>query len=67
MSLEQLSPLQRAPQTRAAPAHATLTRPVTLLFATTAGFAVANVYYAQPLLDTLAHQFDISRAAIGGI
>ncbi|VWD18798.1 major facilitator transporter [Burkholderia lata] len=67
MSLEQLSPLPRAPQTHAAPAHATLTRPVTLLFATTAGFAVANVYYAQPLLDTLAHQFDISRAAIGGV
>ncbi|VWB26604.1 major facilitator transporter [Burkholderia lata] len=67
MSLEQLSPLQHAPQTHAAPAHATLTRPVTLLFATTAGFAVANVYYAQPLLDTLAHQFDISRAAIGGV
>ncbi|VWB58359.1 major facilitator transporter [Burkholderia aenigmatica] len=66
MSLEQLSPLQRAPQPLAV-AHATLTRPVTLLFATTAGFAVANVYYAQPLLDTLAHQFDISRAAIGGI
>lgn len=67
MSLEQLSPLQPAPQIRPEPARAVLTRPVTLLFATTAGFAVANVYYAQPLLDTLAHQFDISRAAIGGI
>ena len=67
MSLEQLSPLQPAPQIRPEPARAVLTRPVTLLFATTAGFAVANVYYAQPLLDTLAHQFDISRAEIGGI
>ncbi|MEQ5840648.1 MFS transporter [Paraburkholderia acidicola] len=67
MSLEQLSPLQPAPPVRPDPARAVLTRPVTLLFAATAGFAVANVYYAQPLLDTLAHQFDISRAAIGGI
>ncbi|KVD96235.1 transporter [Burkholderia stagnalis] len=67
MSLEQLSQLQPPPQIRPEPARAVLTRPVTLLFAATAGFAVANVYYAQPLLDTLAYQFDISRAAIGGI
>jgi predicted MFS family arabinose efflux permease len=68
MSFEQSSPLRRASQNQAESAkHAALTRPVTLLFAATAGFAVSNVYYAQPLLDTLARQFDISRAAIGSI
>ncbi|MCD0505704.1 MFS transporter, partial [Bordetella petrii] len=31
------------------------------------GLSVANVYYAQPLLDTLAHDFGISQAAVGGV
>lgn len=57
----------RATPVCSVPAHTALTRPATLLFAATAGFAVANTYYAQPLLDTLARQFDIARAAIGGI
>lgn len=38
-----------------------------LLFACAAGVSVANVYYAQPLLDALAHEFSITHAAIGGI
>jgi predicted MFS family arabinose efflux permease len=37
------------------------------LLACACGLSVANVYYAQPLLDALAADFDISLAAIGGI
>jgi predicted MFS family arabinose efflux permease len=37
------------------------------LFACASGLSVANVYYAQPLLDALAADFGIGRAAIGGV
>ena len=42
-------------------------RGVILLFAIASGASVANVYYAQPLLDILATDFSISHAAIGGV
>jgi predicted MFS family arabinose efflux permease len=38
-----------------------------LLFACASGLSVANVYYAHPLLDILAEDFSIPRAAIGGV
>lgn len=42
-------------------------RGVILLFAIASGASVANVYYAQPLLDILAKDFNISHASIGGV
>lgn len=36
-----------------------------LLLAGASAFSVANVYYAQPLLDAIAEDFNISLAAVG--
>lgn len=55
----------------AAPASAALPPPLARgavrLFACASGLSVANVYYAQPLLDALAAEFSISHARIGGV
>ncbi|HLU03383.1 MAG TPA: MFS transporter [Advenella sp.] len=42
-------------------------RSLVILFAGASGLSVANVYYAQPLLDALAADFSISHAAVGGV
>lgn len=49
-----------APSTR-------MPRSLVMLFASASAISVANVYYAQPLLDVLAADFAISQAAIGGV
>jgi predicted MFS family arabinose efflux permease len=46
------------------PSHA-LTQTLLLVFAITCGMSVANIYYAQPLLDSIAAAFAISPASIG--
>lgn len=42
-----------------------LTRYVTLLFAIACGMSVANIYFAQPLLDELASEFNMDYSIIG--
>ena len=47
------------------PPAATLAPALVWLFAAAAGLCVANVYYAQPLLATLAHEFGLPDADSG--
>lgn len=42
-----------------------ISRYVTLLFAVACGMSVANIYFAQPLLDTLSSEFGIDYSTIG--
>lgn len=49
----------------APPRASTLSRGATLLVALACGLAVANIYYAQPLLDELAGEFHLSPATAG--
>ncbi|NII09955.1 MFS transporter [Oleiagrimonas sp. C23AA] len=44
---------------------ARLSRSIVAVMATATGLAVASNYYAQPLLDTIARQFDMSSTAAG--
>jgi len=53
------------PNTSAGAAGRGLSPAMALLFALTCGLSVANIYFAQPLLDSMAHDLGIAPAAIG--
>lgn len=55
-----------APRAHAAP-PAPFGRAITLLCSVACGLAVANVYFAQPLLDEIAARFGIGHALIGAV
>ncbi|HEY4879755.1 MAG TPA: MFS transporter [Candidatus Acidoferrales bacterium] len=42
-----------------------MSRSLVILFAISCGLVVGNIYYAQPLLDTLAHVFKVSQTLSG--
>ncbi|MFE6166668.1 MFS transporter [Viridibacillus arvi] len=42
-----------------------MSRALALLFATACGMSVANIYFAQPLLDQLSNEFGIDHSIIG--
>lgn len=44
-----------------------MSRKAALLFAVASGLSVANIYFAQPLLDAIATAFDIRHSAVGVI
>lgn len=43
----------------------TMSRYMVLLFAIASGMAVANIYFAHPLLDALSYEFKIDQSTIG--
>lgn len=45
--------------------HTSMSRYMTLLFAVACGMSVANIYFAQPLLDQLSSEFGIDYSMIG--
>ena len=51
----------------ATPSRTSMPAGLVWLFAIASGLCVANVYYAQPLLDLLAVSLGISLAAVGSV
>ena len=45
--------------------QSSMSRAITLLFATACGMSVANIYFAQPLLDQLSNEFALDHSIIG--
>lgn len=71
MSKEALSLVNFVKEPQAIPApsgpapESLMSRRVALLFAITCGLAVANIYYAQPLLDAISSEFGITHSSVG--
>lgn len=47
------------------PINTIMPRYITLLFSIACGMAVANIYFAHPLLDSLSNAFKINHSTIG--
>src|SRR4051812_2939892 len=62
---DQPQPPGEPPASSTAPVPPTMTRGLTLMFAVAAGAAVGNLYWAQPLLDLIAHDLHVSTASAG--
>ncbi len=56
------SPTESETVANRGPLGAGISRSCVLLLATTCGAAVASLYYAQPLLHTIARAFSVSEA-----
>ncbi len=54
-----------SPMSKDAPADAGISRRLTLILAAACGLVVANLYYAQPLLHTIAGALHVSTAEVG--
>ena len=65
MTNETTAPARAAEPSAGNPAGRELSPAITLLFAIACGLSVANIYFAQPLLDAMAYDFGIAPAAIG--
>ncbi|WP_241093916.1 MFS transporter [Xanthomonas bonasiae] len=61
------SPVPTVPNPQPEPEPPALRRAQVALFACASGASVANVYFAQPLLDALAAEFGIGQGAAGGV
>ncbi|HTF46330.1 MAG TPA: MFS transporter, partial [Pseudonocardia sp.] len=59
---QEYAPAPERPSVGQAPG---MSGPLALLFSVACGLAVANVYFAQPLLEVIADDFRISHATIG--
>ncbi|WP_316396960.1 MFS transporter [Bradyrhizobium sp. 33ap4] len=69
-TMAKAGPAEADHKTHNRPNHSTaraLSPAVVLLFAVACGLSVANIYFAQPLLDTMAQDLSIAPAVIGGV
>ena len=67
LAMRSLVPTVPNPEPEPEPEPPTLRRAPLALFACASGTSVANVYFAQPLLDALAAEFGIGQGAAGGV